>query len=235
MMKLCAGYRPTVTVESFFCYNAGIGAVQPERKTSLMKTEHMSQLPTEVIIEGQALTSEDVIAVARHFARVTLGDEAIMRIQTARAVIDKIAAEDQKVYGVTTGFGHLSRVRIKHDQLTELQHNLLRSHSAGVGEPLSEEVTRAMMLLLAASLARGNSGVRVEVVQLLLAMLNASLYPHVPSRGSVGASGDLAPLAHLALTLIGEGEVFFEGQRYTGLAALQRAGLTPISLQAKEG
>src|SRR5256884_4177327 len=200
-----------------------------------MKTEHMSQLPIEVIIEGQALTSEDVIAVARRFARVTLGDEAITRIQTARAVIDKIAAEDQKVYGVTTGFGHLSRVRIRHDQLVELQHNLLRSHSAGVGEPLSEEVTRAMMLLLAASLARGNSGVRVEVVQLLLAMLNASLYPHVPSRGSVGASGDLAPLAHLALTLIGEGEVFFEGQRYTGLAALQRAGLTPISLQAKEG
>src|SRR5260370_1401884 len=114
-----------------------------------MKTEHISQLPTEVIIEGQALTSEDVIAVARHFARVTLGDEAITRIQTARAVIDKIAAEDQKVYGVTTGFGHLSRVRIRHDQLVELQHNLLRSHSAGVGEQLSEEVTAAVMLALA--------------------------------------------------------------------------------------
>jgi len=200
-----------------------------------MKTEYTHELPSHVTINGQALTLLEVVAVARHYAPVTLGNASIKSITAARAVIEMIAAEERKVYGVTTGFGHLSRVRIKHDQLTELQHNLLRSHSAGVGEPLSEEVTRAMMLLLAASLARGNSGVRVEVVQLLLAMLNASLYPHIPSRGSVGASGDLAPLAHLALTLIGEGEVFFEGQRYTGLAALQRAGLTPISLQAKEG
>jgi len=225
----------TFTVASFFCYNAGNEAVQPERKTSLMKKEHMSQLPTEVIIEGQALTSEDVIAVARHFARVTLGDEAITRIQTARAVIDKIAAEDQKVYGVTTGFGHLSRVRIRHDQLVELQHNLLRSHSAGVGEPLSEEVTRAVMLLLAASLARGNSGVRVEVVETLLGMLNANIHPVIPSRGSVGASGDLAPLAHLGLILIGEGEALLDGRHYSGAEALQRAGLAPLHLQAKEG
>lgn len=195
----------------------------------------MSQLPTEVIIEGQALTSEDVIAVARHFARVTLSDKAIMRIQTARAVIDKIAAEDQKVYGVTTGFGHLSRVRIKHDQLVELQHNLLRSHAAGVGEPLSEEVTRAVMLLLAASLGRGNSGVRVEIVETLLGMLNANIYPVIPSRGSVGASGDLAPLAHLGLVLIGEGEALLDGRHYSGAEALQRAGLTPLHLHAKEG
>jgi histidine ammonia-lyase len=200
-----------------------------------MKTDHMSQFPKDVIIEGQALTSEDVIAVARHFARVTLGDEAITRIQAARAVIDKIAAEDQKVYGVTTGFGHLSRVRIKHDQLVELQHNLLRSHSAGVGEPLSEEVTRAVMLLLAASLGRGNSGVRVEVVETLLGILNANIYPIIPSRGSVGASGDLAPLAHLGLVLIGEGEALLDGKRYSGAEALQRTGLTPLHLQAKEG
>lgn len=200
-----------------------------------MKTEYTHDLSAHVTINGEALTGLEVVAVARHYAPVTLGGASIERITAARAVIETIAAEERKVYGVTTGFGHLSRVRIKHDQLTELQHNLLRSHSAGVGEPLSEEVTRAMMLLLAASLARGNSGVRVEVVQLLLAMLNASLYPLVPSRGSVGASGDLAPLAHLALTLIGEGEALFEGQHYTGLEALQRAGLTPISLQAKEG
>src|ERR1700694_1169472 len=200
-----------------------------------MKTEYTHELPSHVTINGQALTLSEVVAVARHYAPVTLGNDSIESITAARAVIETIATEERKVYGVTTGFGHLSRVRIKHDQLTELQHNLLRSHSAGVGEPLSEEVTRAMMLLLAASLARGNSGVRVEVVQLLLAMLNASLYPFVPSRGSVGASGDLAPLAHLALTLIGEGEVFFGGRRNNGLEALQRAGLTPISLQAKEG
>src|SRR2546426_4909946 len=200
-----------------------------------MRTDDMNQLPTKLIINGQALTSAEVIAVARHFAPVTLGDEAISRIQAARAVIDKLAAEDQKVYGVTTGFGHLSRVRIGHDQLVELQHNLLRSHSAGVGEPLSEEVTRAVMLLLAASLGRGNSGVRVEVVETLLGMLNANIYPVIPSRGSVGASGDLAPLAHLGLVLIGEGEALLEGRRYSGAEALQRAGLAPLHLQAKEG
>ena len=200
-----------------------------------MKREYMSQLPAEVIIEGQALSSEDVIAVARHFAHVSLGGKAITGIQAARAVIDRIAAEEQKVYGVTTGFGHLSRVRIKHDQLVELQHNLLRSHSAGVGEPLAEEVTRAVMLLLAASLARGNSGVRVEVVETLLGMLNAKIYPVIPSRGSVGASGDLAPLAHLGLVLIGEGEAFYNGKRYSGIEALQQAKIIPLHLQAKEG
>ena len=200
-----------------------------------MKIEQRDELPSNVILQGQALTVSDVLAVARVHAPVEIGEEAIVRIQAARAVIETLAAEERKVYGVTTGFGHLSRVRIKHDQLVTLQHNLLRSHAAGVGEPLSEEVTRAMMLLLAASLARGNSGVRVEVVQLLVAMLNAGICPGVPSRGSVGASGDLAPLAHLALTLIGEGEVMFEGERITGQVALQRAGLAPIALQAKEG
>ncbi len=145
-----------------------------------MKIENNNQLPTEVTINGQALASAEVIAVARRYAVVTLGDESIVRIQAARAVIDRIADEEQKVYGVTTGFGHLSKVRIKHDQLVELQHNLLRSHSAGVGEPLSEEVARAMMLLLAASLGRGNSGVRTEIVETLLGMLNTKIYPIIP-------------------------------------------------------
>src|SRR5438094_5735330 len=164
-----------------------------------------------------------------------MGNTSILRIKAAREVIDTLAAQDQKVYRVTTGFGHLSRVRIPHNQLQDLQHNLLRSHAAGAGDPLSEEVTRAMMLLLAASLARGNSGVRTEVVQLLLDMLNARIYPIIPSRGSVGASGDLAPLAHLGLTLIGEGEVMLEAQRYSGEEALKKAGLTPLHLHAKEG
>ncbi|GAC1387592.1 MAG: histidine ammonia-lyase [Ktedonobacteraceae bacterium] len=200
-----------------------------------MKTEYINQLPSEVIINGQALTSNDVIAVARHYALVTLGEKSIIRIQAARAVIDKIAHEEQKVYGVTTGFGHLSRVRIPLDQLVELQHNLLRSHSAGVGEPLSKEVTRAMMLLLAASLGRGHSGVRPEIVEMLLSMLNNKVYPIIPSRGSVGASGDLAPLAHLGLVLIGEGEAIYDGQRLTGKEALQKAGLAALTLHAKEG
>ena len=201
----------------------------------MTKTEYAHELPASVTINGQALSSTQVLAVARHYMSVTLGSESVSRILAARAVIEKLADQGQTVYGVTTGFGQLSRVRIPHDQLTDLQHNLLRSHAAGVGEPLSEEVTRAMMLLLAASLARGNSGVRTEVVQLLLDMLNARVYPIIPSRGSVGASGDLAPLAHLGLTLIGEGEAMLEGQRYTGAEVLQRAGLTPLHLQAKEG
>lgn len=201
----------------------------------MTKTEDKHELPKHVIIDGHALTSIQVLAVARHSARVSLGSKSILRIKAAREVIDTLAAQDRKVYGVTTGFGHLSRVRIPHEQLEDLQHNLLRSHAAGVGEPLSEEVTRTMMLLLAASLARGNSGVRTEVVQLLLEMLNARVYPIIPSRGSVGSSGDLAPLAHLGLTLIGEGEVVLDGEHLTGEEALQRIGLSPLHLQAKEG
>ena len=200
-----------------------------------MKTEYAYQHITHVTLNGLALLPVQVIAVARRYVPVELDTQAVARIQKARAVIDTLAAEERKVYGVTTGFGHLSRVRIPHEQLMDLQHNLLRSHAAGVGEPLSEEVTRAMMLLLAASLARGHSGVRVEVVQLLIGMLNARVLPVVPSCGSVGSSGDLAPLAHLGLTLIGEGEAIVEGQHYSGLEALKRAGLSPVSLYAKEG
>jgi histidine ammonia-lyase len=192
-------------------------------------------LPEQVIISGQALSTTDVIAVARHRAAVVLNDEAVQRVQAARAVIDRLAGEGAKVYGVTTGFGHLSKIRVPAEQLTELQYNLLRSHAAGVGEPFPEDVVRAVMLLLAASLARGNSGVHLAVVQMLVAMLNAQLYPVVPSRGSLGASGDLAPLAHLALTLIGEGEIFQNGQRVNGADVLRSAGLTPLQLYAKEG
>src|SRR5579863_1547767 len=202
---------------------------------SRMKTRHAHKLPAHVTINGQALSIAQVVAVARHFAPVAMSSDSLGRIQAARAVIDTLADEDRKVYGVTTGFGHLSSVRIPHEQLIELQYNLLRSTACGVDEPLSEEVTRVVMLLLAASLARGNSGVRVEVIQTLLGILNARIYPIIPSRGSVGASGDLAPLAHLGLVLIGEGEAIYNGQRYSGGEALQRAGLTPLRLHAKEG
>jgi histidine ammonia-lyase len=201
----------------------------------VVKQDYLHTFPTHVMVDGQALTFADIVAVARHHATVSLGDKAVQSIRAAQAIIDKIADEGRKVYGVTTGFGHLSTVRISCEHLIELQYNLLRSHAAGVGEPLSEEVTRAMMLLLAASLARGHSGVHPEIVQLLLAMLNSQILPQIPSRGSVGASGDLAPLAHLALTLIGEGEVLYAGQRCTGAEALQQAGLSPIRLHAKEG
>ena len=198
-----------------------------------LSTQHASA--SSVTLNGQALSAAEVISVARHYAQVELGNESIVLIQAARSVIDDIAAQGKKVYGITTGFGHLSSVRIPQEQLVDLQHNLLRSHAAGVGEPLSEEIARAMMLLLVASLARGHSGVRVEVVHSLLALLNARVYPFVPSRGSVGASGDLAPLAHLGLLLVGEGEAFFEGQRIAGAETLHRIGLAPLRLQAKEG
>jgi histidine ammonia-lyase len=200
-----------------------------------MGTGSFYDLPTQVTIRGDALTLADVVAVARFNAAVSLSGEALQNIRAARIIIDRMAQEDQKVYGVTTGFGHLSKIRIPADQLSELQYNLLRSHAAGVGAPLAEEVARAMMLLLAASLARGHSGVHIEVVQTIVAMLNAQIYPIVPSIGSLGASGDLAPLAHFALTLIGEGEAIYDGQRGTGLEVLQRAGLTPLKLHAKEG
>ncbi|HLL78603.1 MAG TPA: histidine ammonia-lyase [Ktedonobacteraceae bacterium] len=200
-----------------------------------MKTIERQEFPLHVMIDGQALSSRQVVAVARQYAQVEVSAESFRRIEAARAVIERIAEEGQKVYGVTTGFGHLSRVRISHEHLTELQQNLLRSHAAGVGEPLSEEVTRAMMLLLAASLARGHSGVRPVVVQSLVALLNARVYPLIPSRGSVGASGDLAPLAHLGLVLTGEGEAFLDGRRGSGAEALHAAGIPPLTLQAKEG
>lgn len=190
---------------------------------------------SHIVLKGEALTRSDVVAVARQYAPVVLSNDSIHLITEARAVIETLAAEGRKVYGVTTGFGHLSKVRIPQEQQVDLQHNLLRSHAAGVGEPLSEDVTRAMMLLLAASLARGNSGVRVEVVQLIVDLLNAHITPIIPSRGSVGASGDLAPLAHLALVLVGEGEASYHGQHLPGQEALQQAGLVPLRLQAKEG
>jgi histidine ammonia-lyase len=204
-------------------------------KDYFMETTSFYDLPAQVTIHGDALTLIDVVAVARHNVPVEVSNDAIQRIQAARAVIDRMAAAGQKVYGVTTGFGHLSKIRIPADQLGQLQYNLLRSHAAGVGEPLAEEVARAMMLLLAASLARGHSGVHVEIVQTIVAMLNARIYPIIPSIGSLGASGDLAPLAHFALTLIGEGEAIYEGQRGSGQDVLQRANLTPLKLQAKEG
>ncbi len=191
-------------------------------------------MPT-IALGAKPLTSADVIAVARQGARVELAPEAVARVQAARDLVKQIVDENRVVYGMTTGFGHLSRVRVGQAQLADLQRNLLRSHASGVGELLPEEVVRAMMLLLANSLARGHSGVRVEVIETLLALLNARVQPVVPSRGSVGASGDLAPLAHLGLVLIGEGEAIYEGQRMPGAAALRQAGLNPLELQPKEG
>lgn len=184
---------------------------------------------------GQGLTLTDVAHVAREGAPARLASVAAERVQTARAFIERISGEGATVYGVTTGFGRLSGVKIPGDQLEQLQQNLIRSHASGVGEPFAVPTVRAVMLLLANSLAHGNSGVRLETLQLLLDMLNAGVTPIVPKRGSVGASGDLAPLAHLNLVLIGEGEAYYSGERMPGAEALARAGLAPITLGAKEG
>src|SRR5881398_1086144 len=186
-------------------------------------------------LNGQALTLTDIATVALDGEAVEISSLAQPRILASRKVVEEIIARDAVVYGVTTGFGKLSDVRIPREALNELQLNLVRSHACGIGEPLSEPEARAMMLLRANVLALGFSGIRSEIIEMLCKMLNRRVHPVVPEKGSVGASGDLAPLAHLALTLIGEGEAFFEGQRMPGSDALRRAKLKPAQLEAKEG
>lgn len=184
---------------------------------------------------GRPLTLHDVVRVARDGQPVALCPDAAARIAASRACIERIVEEERVVYGVTTGFGKLANVRIAASDVQQLQRNLIVSHAMGVGAPLSTEVVRAMLLLRAQSLAQGNSGIRVDVIVLLLAMLDRGVHPIVPSQGSVGASGDLAPLAHMALTLIGEGEAEFGGETLPATEALARAGLSPVVLEAKEG
>ncbi|MGM0576256.1 MAG: histidine ammonia-lyase [Myxococcota bacterium] len=193
------------------------------------------ETPTRVVV-GDALTLEDVAAVAIHGSPAVLGERGRSALEGARRAVEDLLVEGAgATYGINTGFGALAEVRIPPHDLAELQHRLLRSHAVGVGEALGRESTRAMMLLRAHVLALGYSGVRPRVVELLLAMLNAGVHPVIPSKGSVGASGDLAPLAHLALVLIGEGEAEVEGEVLPGDEALRRAGLEPLWLGAKEG
>ncbi|MFN2541330.1 MAG: histidine ammonia-lyase [Chthoniobacterales bacterium] len=186
-------------------------------------------------LDGRALTLADVAAVAFGDEPVSISSSARPRILASRKIIEEISTRDAPVYGVNTGFGKLADVRVSRDELRQLQLNLVRSHACGIGNPLSEPEVRAMMLLRANVLALGFSGIRIEVIELLCEMLNHGLRPVIPEKGSVGASGDLAPLAHLALTLIGEGEVYFDGRRVTGAEALRAAGIRPVELQAKEG
>jgi histidine ammonia-lyase len=186
-------------------------------------------------LNGQRLTLEQIEVVARGDERVSLADGARSRVEASRRVVERIVESSQVVYGVNTGFGKLSDVVVAREQLRELQLNLVRSHSCGVGASLSAEETRAMMLLRANVLALGYSGARVVVVETLLAMLERGVVPVVPEKGSVGASGDLAPLAHLALVAVGEGEAFYEGARVAGGEAMRRAGIEPLRLEAKEG
>ena len=188
-------------------------------------------------LDGSTLTLEQILAVADDFAEVALAPHATARIDLSRAIVDRHAEGDAPVYGINTGFGALAETAIPRDSLGMLQLNLLRSHAAGVGEPLPVRAVRATMLLRANVLAKGYSGIRRRTVEHLLALLNRRVHPRVPSRGSVGASGDLAPLAHLALVLVGEGDATVGGDDrvVTGAAALAAAGLEPVTLGPKEG
>ena len=186
-------------------------------------------------LAGQTLSLSELAGVALGGTPVGIAAAVHERIHAARRIIEEITAGDGVVYGVNTGFGKLSEVHIERGDLRQLQLNLVRSHACGVGAPLSEPEVRAMLALRANVLALGFSGIRLEVLQLMTELLNRGVHPVIPEKGSVGASGDLAPLAHLALALIGEGEAFFKGERLPSAIALPRAGLKPVTLEAKEG
>jgi histidine ammonia-lyase len=189
----------------------------------------------DLVLDGALLTLDGLEAVALRGQRIAVAPAARARVAAAGRVVDEAVAAGRVVYGVTTGFGSFADVHIPRGRLRELQLNLIRSHAAGVGDPLGEAETRALMVLRANVLAKGYSGVRPATLDLLVAMVNQRVHPVVPSQGSVGASGDLAPLAHLALALVGEGDVVAEGLRMSAAEALAEAGLAPVVLEAKEG
>ena len=189
----------------------------------------------EISIDGHHLTLEDIHKVARHHVRVSVSEEALKRIEKAEEMVKRYVEEERVSYGITTGFGKFSDVYISKEETAKLQKNLIMSHACGVGNPFSEEVVRAMMLLRLNSLAQGYSGIRKSTYLALLDMLNHDVYPLVYEKGSLGASGDLCPLAHMTLVLIGMGEAFVDGKRVSGEEALKHAGLTKVELAAKEG
>ncbi|HYA98239.1 MAG TPA: histidine ammonia-lyase [Methylomirabilota bacterium] len=188
-----------------------------------------------IALTGNDLAFAQLYDVALRDEKVSLAPAAVERMNASRAVVERLARSGETAYGINTGFGKLASVRISAEQVQQLQINLVRSHACGVGPPLSEPETRAMMLLRANALAKGLSGCRPIVVERLCDLLNAGVHPVIPSQGSVGASGDLAPLAHLALAVIGEGEARFRGQTLPAAEALRGAALAPLALEAKEG
>jgi histidine ammonia-lyase len=188
-----------------------------------------------VVLDGESLSIDKVVAVARHQAVVSLSPQAGKAIEESRRLVEKIVDEGRVVYGITTGFGDFSKIHIGKEQSAKLQENLILSHCCAVGEPLEIETVRAMMLLRANALAKGHSGIRRELVEALIAMLNKGVHPVVPRQGSLGASGDLAPLAHMALVLLGRGEAYYQGVRMPGKEAMDKAGIATYHLLAKEG
>jgi len=188
-----------------------------------------------VFIDGENLTIEDVVAVARDHVEVEIPQKVKHKVQKCRQILEDLIKEKKVVYGVTTGFGALGSTVVSPEHLRELQTNLIRSHSAGVGEALDKDITRALMLLRANTLSKGNSGVRLETLETLVQMINKGVHPIIPEKGSVGASGDLAPLSHMALVMIGEGEAEYKGERTSGKEAIRKAGVHPVELDSKEG
>ncbi len=192
-------------------------------------------MPENLVLDDRDLTLNDLRFFLDKSPSIVLADILNERIEQSHKIIRRIVDENRVVYGVTTGFGKFADMKIEPEQTRELQRRLVLSHAAGVGEPMPREIVRLMMLLKIKNLSQGFSGVRHAVVRQLVDMLNADIVPVVPQKGSVGASGDLAPLAHIALVMIGEGEAFYRGKRLPGRKALQQAGLTPLRLEAKEG
>ncbi|NIO42074.1 MAG: aromatic amino acid lyase, partial [Burkholderiales bacterium] len=189
-------------------------------------------------IDGESLTIDDVVQISRQRSRqvtLTLTTEARARVARARRAIESFVQNGEIVYGVTTGFGAFKDRVIPPDRVRQLQRNIVRSHSVGVGPPLDKATVRALMLIRANTLAKGHSGIHPATLDLLLELINRGVNPVIPVQGSLGASGDLAPLAHMSLVLIGEGEAFFQGERMPGASALEQAGLQPVELDAKEG
>ncbi|GIN22893.1 histidine ammonia-lyase [Siminovitchia fordii] len=188
-----------------------------------------------VILNGNTLTFSEVKKVLYHQEKVHFSEESMKRVKESRKAVEKIVSEERVVYGITTGFGKFSDVFIGKEDVEKLQLNLIRSHACGVGDPFPEIVSRAMVLLRANALLKGFSGVRPVVIERLLDLINSDIHPVIPQQGSLGASGDLAPLSHLALVLIGEGEVFYKGKRTSAMDALMNEGICPINLTAKDG
>ncbi|MBN2259584.1 MAG: histidine ammonia-lyase [Clostridiales bacterium] len=189
----------------------------------------------KIYIDGNSLTIEDAVKVARHGYKVEMTEESKKKVVICRQVVDKFVEEDKSVYGITTGFGKFSDVNISQEETKQLQKNLIMSHACGVGNYFEDDIVKTIMLLRANALSKGNSGIRLETLETLIEMINADIYPRIPEKGSLGASGDLAPLAHMVLTLIGLGEAKYKNEIMDSKTAMEKAGLTPIELTSKEG
>lgn len=189
----------------------------------------------KVYLDGNSLNLEDFINVVRNGYKVELTEDAVKKVKKSREMVDKFVEEERVVYGITTGFGKFSDVNITKEETTQLQRNLIISHSCGVGEPLSQEESRGVMLLRANALAKGYSGIRLSTLNTLVDMLNKGVHPVIPEKGSLGASGDLAPLSHMVLVMLGEGEAYYNGERLSGKEAMDKAGISVVELTSKEG